>query len=222
MIGVSVSASRASVRRAQQSLRRFTRDMERTEVRALKLAGSNVRKAYISGIRRGNTKALPTKVAPIHKGWHNILHPGKPQGGGLTQPHLWPIRRTGAHAVEVDILLPYRKTLEHYQHPTERWRILAATVEWMRRRGDEAKHLGYWPINRISGQYRRSARPLVYKIDAHLGGLPASADLVKNKAGTPRTPERPVVEFVRRWAAANVRGWYLSILAKLRRGRRAA
>lgn len=104
------------VKQARRDLRRFSAELYKTEPRALKLAGKNVRRAYCSAIARGRTKALPVKVAMTDKKWRAIMNPWrKKQGGGLSQARLWPIRRDGAHGVTVDILAPYQKTLERYQ-----------------------------------------------------------------------------------------------------------
>lgn len=114
MIGVSVSASRASVRRAQRTVRRAERAALTAEKRTLARAGGNVRRMEIAALKGRATKAGP-KVAPLDKPWRALLHRDKKMGGYLAQTHLWRIGRLGAHAREVDIVPGLQPYLERWE-----------------------------------------------------------------------------------------------------------
>lgn len=114
MIGVSVSASRASVRRAQRTVRRAERAALTAEKRTLARAGGNVRRMEIAALKGHATKAGP-KVAPLDKTWRALLHRDKKMGGYLAQTHLWRIGRLGAHARDVDIVPGLQPYLERWE-----------------------------------------------------------------------------------------------------------
>lgn len=114
MIGVSVAASRASVRRAQRQVRRAERAALTAERRVLGRAGGIVRRMEISALKGHATKAAPA-VAALDKPWRTLLRPGATMGGALAQQHVWRIGRLGAHAREVDIVDGLQPLLERWE-----------------------------------------------------------------------------------------------------------
>lgn len=116
MIGVSVSASRASVRRAQRAVRRAESSAARAEFKALKLGADNVRKMEIGLIKGNKSKALGLKVAPLDKPWRRLLHPDRKMGAAFTEKYLWPARPVGPHGREIDIVPGLQPYLDRWEH----------------------------------------------------------------------------------------------------------
>lgn len=219
------------VRLARRQFHRLERKLDTAEKVALKRAGGNVRSAYISGIRRGNTKALPEKVAPLDKAWREILHPGEKQGRGLVQNRLWPILNTG-HGVIVDIWPRHRRTLEGYMGGNTRFQrdlLLRLAVRWMMNLAARAERYGRVHVRGLAAreiEYRnREMRNCVFRILDHwqrTQGVDTSAAVdvfwlqgaISSLPPIHRVPARPVVERVRAWAAVEFPKWFLAILKK--------
>lgn len=235
---------------ARRDLRRFSGQLYRTETRALKLAGGNARRAYLSGLRRGRTQAMPAKIAPRNRAWQQILHPDRktPQGGGLVQSRLWPIARTGAHAVRVDILAPYRASLARYQNGSDTEMTIRRVISWIKSQRGAVLNTGrmerFNPHGRGLGRAQRailarisdwlySRHPqtpdwrLMMHYPTYCGG--AGIDDMRRDFSTvfgvdylPRVtkqPPREVVPSIRRWVRAHLGEWYLATLAKIGTGK---
>ena len=219
------------VRLARRQFYRLERKLDTAEKKALNRAGGNVRAAYISGIRGGNTKALPEKVAPLDRAWREILHPGEKQGRGLVQKRLWPILKTG-NGVVVDIWPRYRRTLEQYMGGSERFQrdlLLRLAVRWMMNLAARAERYGRVHVRGLAArefEYRnREMRNCVFRILDYwqrTQGVDTSAavdvfwlqGVISSLPPIHRVPARPVVERVRAWASAHFAEWYLAILKK--------
>lgn len=184
-------------RRARRYVARMERALATAESRALKLAGGNARSAYVSGLSRGRSKAMPAPVAKLDRPWRQLLHPATKIGGVLRRRQLWRIIPTGSHGVEVDIA-------PRLQDLLARWQF-----------GDQSRpqELRSW-LSDI--QSTPAGRRRYY---AHIA--PRRPSWPRDPLALPPVPEQPrreVVSHVRSWARANIGAWYLSILAKLTSG----
>lgn len=181
-------------REARRTLARIERAIGTAEKRALKLAGGNVRKAYVSGLRRGNTKALPAKVPPLNAAWRNLLHPRSRMGGKLADGKVWTIVQVG-HGVVVDIVQRLRPLLE-------RWQFVG---------GDRPAQLR----TRVSAWQTIPEQRRKYHVAARYHNWPQNPDTLPEVVSQ---PPRNVVSPVREWANRNFGDWYTSIFAKLSNG----
>lgn len=191
MIAISMDA-----RKARRQLARIERSLSSAEKRAMKLAGSNVRRAYIAGLKGGKPEALHAPVAPLNEPWREIMHPGKPMGGVFLNGYVWAIVPVH-HGVVVDATRKLQKILERWQYGSpERTARLQQLVTKLN--SDPATRR--W--------YHHEFAPQNPSWPRDISAIPAVA----------RQPLREVAPSIRIWAREHLGEWYLKILRKLSGG----
>lgn len=181
---------------ARRTLRRMQVAPDRAARIALRRAAANVKRMEIALIRRGRTPSLRgVRLAPLDRAWRRLLHPGAPQGGVLTRPHLWRVTAPAPRSAEVDVVPGLRDYLARWERGgTERTAELARRLRaWL-----------YTPAGRA--QYH-----------AHL--VPAGWPPQRALPPTRPMPERDVRGPVERHAAPQLEDWYCRILDNILLGR---
>ena len=188
MIGVSVSASRASVRRAQRMVRRWERNTLSAERRVLGRASKNV-VTMSCAMLKGHKSKAGGPLAKLDKPWRRMLHPDKKMGGILANPERWHIGAISRGAREIDIARGLQPLLERWEHGGgNRAALLRQTVSSLRD--------------------TPAGRRTYYRVHARRPNWPSDPRALPS---VPAQPERAIKERVDRYCNAHMDEWYQKI-----------
>ena len=188
---LSISASRADLRRAALTFKRAERSALSAERRTLGRAASTVRNMEIAAVQGRKNKAGAT-VAPVNRQWRQYLHPEKKLGAFFKSRDLWHIWERGTHRREVDVKNDVQPLFARWQFPDgSRERQLRALVT-------------FW-----QGAGRRN-----YHINARRLGMPETPQALPQ---VPPMPRRDIKTPVESYAGANMGKWYLGIFETMQR-----